>query len=528
MTNIFQLKQSLEQLQNNPRFTEPQRQFFKTLLEGQPGESGWRSFAEIAKSPIIENKVGRLSAAIQLEYEKTPSWDLISRYKLRKLRQKITDDRTDEEKIDWIRRKNPPFDLIKKELAIKFSINANVKNDIDHLIDTLKKKISQTSWSDLTYLRALRRLQAQLTAFKTNQIQRWVVIQQNKRRVKKDDLLCEETVTRFHGTILLPMKQRFDYRLGSSQGECRGYVKIWGSALLTNTPFFGVTSNQTPLFKHVKYASATGQRYPELNHGAILTEEISNVQYDIYEPLGISSTLISMQTFFHSIDKLAEKLVTTVDNHPTDVLLLGLMHYSAGHFVGLCKKDDNYHFFDSNLGWVRFNQAHDFQTWFPFYFKTIGYSSKTVEYKDMFHESMMVLMKYDPTITQQAEAHPPSSSPLVCFSRMACLMLTFSPCVAGLVVYYVGIRGLIYEGLYLSAKIKNACQATESFEIPLTECARDQYSADDIELLFYNQRTNHVTPSISHHCLAGTLFKAERDRSRYVSDDNAPVIMKLA
>ncbi len=511
MTNIFQLKKSLEQLQNNSRFTEPQRQFFKILLEGQSGESGWRSFAEIAKSPIIESKIDRLCAAIQIEYERTPTWNLISRQKLRKLRQKITDARTDEEKIDWIRRKNLPFDSIKKELAVKVSANSNPGNDIDHLIDTLKKKISQTPWSDLTYLRALRRLHTQLTAFKTSQIQRWVLIQQNKHRIKKDDLLCEETVTRFHGTILLPMKPKFDYRLGSSAGECSGYVKVWGQALLKDMSFCGVlSSDQAPLFKHVKYASALGQRYPELNHGAILTEEISNNQRGDDEPLGISYTSINSLSFFHSIDKLAEKLVTTIDNNPKDVLLLTLMHYARGHRVGLCKQDANYHFFDSNLGWVLFNQAHDFQTWFPFYFKTIGYSDKTIEYRDMFHESSMVLMKYDPTVTQQSEAPPPSSNSLSCYSKMACLLLTFSPCVAGLFIYYVGIRGLIYEGLYLSAKIKNACQTSESLEVPLTESMRNQRSVDDIGLSFLNRTANYVKPSISHHFLAGTLFITER------------------
>lgn len=227
MPNIFQLKKSLEQLQNNSQLTEPQRQFFKVLLEGQ---SGWRSFAAIAKSPVAESKIDRLTAAIQIELEKTPLWNLLLRQKLSKLHQKITDNRTDEEKIDWIRKKNLSFEPIKKILAMQFPAHAQHGNDMDHLIDRLKKEIAQTSWSDLTYLRVLQRIHAQLTAFKTNQIESWVLIQQNKHRIQKDDLLCEQTVTRFHGTILLPVKQKFDYRLGSSGGECKGYVKIWGQA----------------------------------------------------------------------------------------------------------------------------------------------------------------------------------------------------------------------------------------------------------------------------------------------------------
>lgn len=285
-------------------------------------------------------------------------------------------------------------------------------------------------------------------------------------------------------------------------------------------PFCGVVSSaQSPLFKPVKYTSAIGQWHPDLNHGAILTEDISNTQKSHVKPLGISITPIGFLAFFRSIDKLAENLVKTVDNNPKDVLILTLMQYASGHSVGLCKKKGQYHFFDANLGWVRFNQAHDFQTWFPFYFKTIGYSSKTIEYSDMFHESWLALMKYDPRVTQQAESSPPRPlNPLVKYSIRTCFWLIVSPFIGILAVYLVGIRGLIYAGFYLAAKLKNACQTPERFEVAHTESTHNQHTVDDMDVSFLARISNDQKPSISHHFLAGTLFSAERNRPRNASN----------
>lgn len=205
---------------------------------------------------------------------------------------------------------------------------------------------------------------------------------QFKKAIQKRDSLYEKTETEFKGTIMLPVNQGVDPRLGTSGGECLGYFLQWTTSMLKNKNPFGISSELAPPFKPIPLDSAMGKQYFYWNHLAVLTNNINNYQ-NIKNSVDLEREPLSICHFYLKISNIATDLLKKVEEKPNSVYLLKLFGTSLGfrgHAVGFCKKNNKYHFFDSNYMWVRFDGPEDFQKWFTFYFTISNYNKLFSEY----------------------------------------------------------------------------------------------------------------------------------------------------
>lgn len=524
-SNIQQIHQSLISLKDDGRFSTEQKAFFTTLLDGKskqtikdsqdkPQET-WRPFAAIAKSPQIERKLGRISAAVQYLRSYDPVDNKFQAI-LRQINTEIKSNKPSEDKIkcievmiqddkhpEWVRKH---LAHIKKELARDIPLT----NEMDDISEVLTKEISQTSWWDLRYKMALRTLRSQIDTLQKKQVDRWARAYKNKTTM--DELFAKTTGKHYKGTIMLPVSQGKDYRLGDSGGECCGYALMWGKSIVEGTSFCGVKPQQkTPPFKPIKNASPLGERYPELNHLAPLTKNIATFQ-DLQkdkekliramssDDKGISLhtinsmfDLITETSFFWSIQSLTTTLIETADKHPDDALLFVLGGYLSGHAMAVSKVDDQYHFFDSNSGWFRFDNVDDFKEWLPYYFKKITYNQ-------YFHEAGITLIQKGPG---NKSREPLSKKKLTMSTILASIVL--SPLIAliafSIITYQLIVRGLMYA--FLSDTAKNVLDRPTELE----ETTLPEHSVDDFDVNSGPKKSNEAKAYYSSE--AGVLLSSK-------------------
>lgn len=262
---------------------------------------------------------------------------------------------------------------------------------------------------------------------------------------KKMDTLYEETEKSYHGKIILPVIQGADFRLGQSGGECFGYAVEWAISLLHHKKPFGICLNNPPNFSPIKMNSSAGQKYPDLNHLAALTETISDYQShqrrlerffkESSNPI-VKNTHINQQIFPHfyiSTTKIAENLINLVDtDRAQSVYEVNLLGYLVGHAVGFCKKNGKYHFFDSNSGWFCFDKAQDFKQWLPFYFKHMTYDNLFLETK---------LKTFSIKSNEDEEKNPSLTTKITTAIILSPIILTIT---TTFLAYFFGFRGCVY------------------------------------------------------------------------------------
>lgn len=209
------------------------------------------------------------------------------------------------------------------------------------------------------------------------------------------DTIYKQTVQTYHGTIMCPVIQALEPRIGNSGGECFGYVAKWAVQTLKNERPFGIGLNQQQTMQPIPFNSLLARKYPEINHFAALTKEISiyqKLQSSVKE-LGahLSSSIDKPRVqigdefidynknlnyvFYSSTTEMAQALVKEAQTDPSKVYNLNITTYLGGHALGFCIVDNKYHFFDSNAGWFRFDNDNDFINWFAHYYKQRGYQS---------------------------------------------------------------------------------------------------------------------------------------------------------
>lgn len=201
------------------------------------------------------------------------------------------------------------------------------------------------------------------------------------------DDIYQQTAKKFLGTLMLPIQQCLDYRLGNSKGECSGYVVDWIEDLLRNKNPFGIPIHSAPPFQPISLQSPLGHLYPDLNHCAPLTKHIAELQqlnfrfatqgmdhkangriYQ-YHQGGVVLTKDSAQ--------LAKYLLKISTLNPGFGYYLSLRNYNNGHALGFYKdKQGAFHFLDVNTGWYRFQNAAHFVAWLGFYFPAMNYEIK--------------------------------------------------------------------------------------------------------------------------------------------------------
>lgn len=221
--------------------------------------------------------------------------------------------------------------------------------------------------------------------------------QKNPKKFKRYreifDSLYQQTERNFKGTLMLPIMQGMDARLGSSRGECFGYAVAWITQISLHKKFCGIPLNGTPHLKVMPLKSVAWETYPDLNHMAVLNEDISFFQkmqgktYDILSRLASYSKNPRVDyerrfkfKSYDSVSEIAEKLVKSTYGAEEKMCMLSCLGYLSGHALGFYKGDGKYHFMDSNSGWFRFESEKDFKKWLPFYFKKMGYDKYFAEY----------------------------------------------------------------------------------------------------------------------------------------------------
>jgi hypothetical protein len=216
-----------------------------------------------------------------------------------------------------------------------------------------------------------------------------------KKYVTQFDSLYATTKNKYQGTIMLPIMQGLDVRLGDSDGECFGFIAEWAAQIQQQKKPFGVPVDSIPPFAPVTLNTLGWQTYPDLNHLAVLTpnmpiyQDLQNDESELTKKL--SSQLVDKNQqfkfekfkadkFYNSISQIAEELVAYTDEDSKKIYNINVRGYSVGHALGFCKINNKYHFMDSNAGWTRFENANDFKQWLPFYFKKLGYDKNYAEY----------------------------------------------------------------------------------------------------------------------------------------------------
>ena len=329
MANLFNTFSRLTQLKDNNGFSNNQRNFITTIIDGT---SQWSPLIELAQTTDIA-KLNGLKTSLEAEIANTSYLSLQTPH--------------------W-----------------NYQYLSSLKRTLSDVKGVLKQREHLQTYSEKK-------------AEKYNKF------------ANRMDTIYKQTVQTYHGTIMCPVIQALEPRLGDSKGECFGYVAQWAVQILKAERPFGVGINQQQTIKPISFASLLARKHPEINHFAVLTKEISTYQKlqssvgELVAHLSSSKDKTRVQTgeefidyhknldyvFYSSTTEMAQALVKETQIDPHKVYNLNVMTYLGGHALGFCMVGNKYHFFDSNAGWFRFENDKDFINWFSFYYKQRGYQS---------------------------------------------------------------------------------------------------------------------------------------------------------
>jgi hypothetical protein len=575
--NIHKIKQNILKVHAKRLYSVEQDKFLSMLLTGKSGQNGWRNFDDIIKAPPKERKLGRIEAALLCEYQKTPWWRFYIHYTLSKIKAVISHlDLSKPDKIaqikllmnDFSDQKYPELFLIQKinkkllntqqkstgisrsdlmevrsklrsiPKSLKFLIDKELKsdlpieeefNDIDHLIQAISKEVLNKQQTTRSYRHGLIKIRTQLQTLQNEQVKSWAVNLKYALLPSRPDLIDQKTTDKFNGTLMLPIQQGYDYRLGHSGGECFGYAADWCRSMLENTHYNSLSHDAEPLLKRLKAASLVAQRYPDLNHLAPLTRYISDLQglqrntFELEHAMSLKGEAFDFKekiwtrTFTLSIEHVAKQLISEVNSKPDTALILCAMGYLSGHAMGFCKKNNVFHFYDSNFGWVRFNTADDFEKWLPFYFDKIGYARAFGEYVISSFEKKSFWDRY-----------LPKSVPHLGFLGALILLPIIVPLVIVKLFCFFLIRGVYYAGRSLVNSVTSLFKSTpkEDDEYFIEHVEEPQNTVDDLSFFMASKVSKEQT--VNMHNAAGVLFKDSRLLERKTSASDIGLFSKNA
>lgn len=268
---------------------------------------------------------------------------------------------------------------------------------IERLIQTIKDELHKTPYLtfqsrhlNFTYIRALK---AAIHDIKATQKRRKKIKNVDKKTwakyLKIYDHLYSDTEQTYQGTIMLPVNQNFDPRLADDLGECAGYSFEWAFQILNHKNPFGVNLKEPSPLRPLDIRADASRQYPELHQCAVINHNVAiyqNLRVDkgallskMNEPLENNMHVVSETekeyTRFNSADEIGEELINCADSNVAKVFRLNVFSkWGQGHALAFCKHDNQYHFFDSNAGWFRFEDADHFKKWLTYYFEKTDYS----------------------------------------------------------------------------------------------------------------------------------------------------------
>ncbi|HEX2549105.1 MAG TPA: hypothetical protein VHM20_04695 [Gammaproteobacteria bacterium] len=443
MPNIYALITEINNTQQSPNLTPEEQTFLKTLLDGK--EKHWRPLNEFALQPT-QKEIKKMIQALEEEINNTYFFNF-------------------------------------KKISTHFTY----KSCLQACLTTFNKMLER-----MQYLTKLEKSQPK----------------EYKKFTTQMSQLYIETEKNYHGTVMLPVIQGLDSRLGNSNGECLGYTNQWALQLLQNKNPFGIHISQPPPFKVVSFHSRLILQHPHFNHLGVLNNDISQYQ-KLKKPAEIKSNTQQMITFFLDISSMCDKLLKCIQKQPYSVYKISCLGGNvgfAGHAMGFCKKNNLYHFFDSNSMWVRFDTFENFQKWLVFYFQIKGYHK-------LFHEYS--INSYE--LNQTEEDKPLNVVAKIILSPLILL-------VSSITILYMGIgRPLIYCGFHIKklgqAIINLFDKTTEYATVP--QPANISFSQDDFN---YLAKSNKIKFIDSTHMVAEQLdidqTKLQSAKSELLRNDN--------
>ena len=373
------------------------------------------------------------------------------------------------------------------------------------MIDAVRSEIKNCSFWGFSYKRDLDFIRYNLELIKYSRANH--LIRYKKIHKKLDDIYA--LIHPMGGKLILPIQQYLDSRIGNSLGECFGYTYVWAKSLLMDGRFAGIYADKEVSFNYVKSNFAIAGQQPDINHLAVITKDISDCQrlqndgIALIKKTSIGTSLMlnifkrnRNYSFFKSISSISNKLVAIADENSNRVFLLCVRGYACGHALGFYKKGSKYHFFDSNIGWVRFDSSADFKAWLPIYFEKIGYAK-------VYHEASIEAVRPIKLI-------PKEKSTRLKRLLAGLLLLLYLAAILPLALLYSACRGLytitntiILRGLLYSAlNAKNFICNSKWFSSQIS------YSEDPQDLDPKKDLRSNMLTEIHHSQYAGTLFSS--------------------
>lgn len=196
-----------------------------------------------------------------------------------------------------------------------------------------------------------------------------------------------QTQTLYQGQVVLPLDQYLDVHFGESDGYCLGYTFEWMLALTQNQMPFGIDPlnpikhtfpdgdfNLTNLYERQRQLAPLNKSIVKLSLLQNLGLEGMAIhgRYDGYlsseDHLSFQDHWVSTLRWISTEKSMAHFLASTAKTHPLQTFSVVLQLQKGGHILSLYRDNlNNYHFFDANYGWFRFESSQQFESWLSYY-----------------------------------------------------------------------------------------------------------------------------------------------------------------
>ena len=264
-----------------------------------------------------------------------------------------------------------------------------VIDDVRAIANQLEEQVKSIPLFHFSYKSAIKRTLSMVKTLLEKQNHK---VSNLKGREQNYDDIYHQTSHVYQGVLVVPIIQTLDYRLGTSPGECSGYVAEWALCILNKKNPFGINHRFAPLFKSVPFSSIAGKKYADLNHCVVLTNQIAKLQAaNQKQQTSVMSTCANQNTIYHhavslrqiylDVSDIAQKLLSSANEYPANVYYLAIHRNFGGHALGFFQDENKtYHFFDVNSGWYKFQDADRFTKWLAFYFNMMNYHTRYTDY----------------------------------------------------------------------------------------------------------------------------------------------------
>lgn len=198
----------------------------------------------------------------------------------------------------------------------------------------------------------------------------YLLISNIKKQLKSNkDKKGPQLLKNIEVTVILPMRQRLDYRL--SDGGCIGYSMVFLHSMLQKKLPFGIKSLDNLPYNYISH-------YILVNHLAYCNMQIIN-SYIVYNSRNVkriaefnkeNSVVLTKHEQFtakaKSTDNIRSELIQKIDQTIDEIktkqnmgIHVGLTSKKNGHSWAFYPNQEGIHFVDANIGWLYFKKQEN-------------------------------------------------------------------------------------------------------------------------------------------------------------------------